>query len=123
MTTNTGTHQVLVLDSYVSGEKPRPFTVKMDSENIDFSATVFLIEATYEDNDGTEIAFAGAVAWDDDSVGRVLVTFDQADLLLAAGVEHETRRLMIWVGNGFTLLATLLLKVPIDASVGTPPAI
>ena len=118
-----GVHQELVLDSYVSGEKPRPFTVKMDKNDIDFSATTFLVQATYEDNDGADLVFAGTVDWDDDTVGRILVTFAQADLLLAAGIEHETRRLMIWVGNGFQLLATLLLKVPIDASVGTPPSI
>lgn len=118
----TNVQQVLVTDAYTSGEKPRPFTVKMDENDINFSG--FTLKATYEDNDGTELTFAGAVVWDDQDTGVIKVTLGEDDLILTSGVEHETRRLMIWTGNaGTQLLATLLIKVPINSAVGTPPSI
>lgn len=107
---------------YISGEIPLPFTVKYDETDIDF--TTFSLAATMENHDGSERAFTGTVTWADVATGLVQVEFASADLLLDAGVEHEDRLLMIWTGDaGTNLVATLRVKVPIDWSVGTPPAI
>lgn len=122
MTTNVGTQKVLTLDGYTSGEKPRPFTVRLDLSAIDISSG-YTVDATYEDNDGTELVFAGTVTIFDGANGIIEVTLDEADLTLGAGIEHETRRLMVWTGNLTMRLATLLIKVPINAAVGTPPTI
>ena len=106
---------------FVYGETPLPFTVKFDPTDIIF--TGFALDATMEAHDGTEMAFAGSVTWADDTIGLVQVEFDSADLLLGAGVEHEDRVLMVWTGDGTNLVATVRIKVPIDAAVGTPPAL
>lgn len=106
---------------FTSGETPLPFTVKFDPTDIDF--TGFALDATMEDHDGVEMAFAGSVTWSDEATGLVQVEFDSADLLLTGSREHEDRVLMVWTGDGTNLVATLRIKVPIDAAVGTPPAI
>lgn len=110
----------ITTDPYTSGEKPRPFTVSMGVED---DLTGFDIEATMADNDGAELTFNGIVSWADAPNAIVRVTLGEDDLMLADGVEHETRRLQVWVGDGSTRLATLVIKIPIDAAVGTPPSI
>ena len=90
---------------FVSGETPLPFTVKFDPTHV------------------LVIGTTTSVTWADDTIGLVQVEFDSADLLLGAGVEHEDRVLMVWTGDGTNLVATVRIKVPIDAAVGTPPAI
>lgn len=117
----TRAQQMRSAGPFISGEIPLPFTVKFDPTDIDFSG--FSLEATMENHDGSERTFAGTVTWADDSTGLAQVEFDEADLLLTAGVEHEDRVLMLWAGDGTTRPATLRIKVPIDWSVGTPPAI
>ena len=106
---------------FTSGEVPLPFTVKFDPTDIDF--TGFSLEATMLSHMGVEMPFGGTVTWVDDTTGVVLVEFAANDLLLAAAVEHEDRRLQVWTGDGTNLVATVMIKVPIDASIGTPPTI
>lgn len=106
---------------FKSGEVPLPFTVKFDPSDIDF--TGFTLAATMTDHDGVEMTFAGLVEWDDDTKGIVRVELAAADLTLDAGVEHEDRMLAVWAGDGTNLVASLDIRVPVDASIGTPPAI
>ena len=106
---------------FKSGEVPLPFTVKFDPTDIDF--TGFSLDATMTDHAGVEMSFAGTVDWADDSKGIVQVEFAAADLLLGVGVEHEDRTLAVWTGDGTNLVASFDIRVPIDASVGTPPSI
>jgi hypothetical protein len=69
------------------------------------------------------MSFTGSVTWSDEASGLVQVEFAQADLLLTGSRDHEDRVLMVWTGDGTSLVATLRIKVPIDAAVGTPPSI
>ncbi|RKZ95671.1 MAG: hypothetical protein DRQ40_03045 [Gammaproteobacteria bacterium] len=107
---------------FTSGEIPLPFTVRFDPSDINFSG--FALAATMTNGDGTERTFVGTVDWEDELTGTVRVEFASDDLLLDADVEHEDRELQVWTGDGGTnLVATVLIKVPIDESVGTPPSI
>ena len=106
---------------FKSGEVPLPFTVKFDPTDINF--TGFSLAATMTDHAGVEMTFSGAVSWQDELTGLVKVEFSKDDLLLGDGVEHEDRNLAVWAGDNTNLVASLDIKVPIDASVGTPPSI
>jgi len=106
---------------FISGEVPLPFTVKFDPTDINF--TGFSLEATMHSHLEVEMPFGGSVTWFDEVTGVVQVEFASNDLLLAAGVEHEDRKLMVWTGDGTNLVATVVIKVPIDAAIGTPPSI
>ena len=106
---------------FKSGETPLPFTVKFDPTDIDFSG--FDLAATMTDHAGIEMTFTGQVTWADELTGLVKVEFAAADLLLGTDVEHEDRRLAVWTGDGINLVASLDIKVPVDAAIGTPPSI
>lgn len=106
---------------FISGETPLPFTVKFDPSDINF--TGFSLAATMHSHMETEMPFGGSVTWADEATGLVQVEFHENDLLLAAGVEHEDRKLMVWTGDGVNRVATVVIKVPIDAAIGTPPSI
>jgi len=108
---------------YTNGEVPLPFTFKFDPVDIDFSQTVFTLAATLVDDDGTEMAFAGGVSWDDATIGQVRVDLQAADVAVPAGKLMITRRLMVWAGDGTNRVASVEIKYNCRPSIGTPPAI
>ena len=108
---------------YTDGEIPLPFTVKFDEIDIDFSAS-FTVEATLVDDDGTEMAYAGTVTFEDDTIGLVRVDLGAADVAVPVGRLVITRRLQIWTGDGGTnKVATVVVKYNCHPAVGTPPSI
>lgn len=107
---------------YTSGEIPLPFTVKFDEIDIDFSG--FTTEATLVDDDGTEMAYAGTVTFEDIATGLVRVDLGAADVAVPVGRLIITRRLQIWAGDaGTNKVATVVVKYNCHPSVGTPPTI
>ncbi len=120
----TQTQPVRYAGPYVEGEIPLDFTVKFDETDIDFAGYA-QPEATLADQNNATLTFAGSVQWDDISVGRVLVSLAAGDVArVDSAIEHETRRLMLWAGDGGTKkVATVLIKYGIDAPVGVPPSI
>lgn len=119
--------QVRWAGPYTDGEIPLPFTVKFDPSDIDFAG--FTVGATIEEDDGTEITFAGNVDWntpdaDGITIGKVRVDLGAADVAKATTSEIETKRLQIWAGDsGTNLVATIIVKFTVRKSVGTPPSI
>ncbi len=108
---------------YTDGEIPLPFTVKFDEIDIDFS-TGFTVAATLVDDDGTEMAFAGTVTFQDAATGLVRVDLGAADVAIPATRLIITRRLQIWTGDGgANKVATVTVKYNCHPAVGTPPAI
>lgn len=121
----SNTTEVRWAGPFTDGEIPLPFTVKFDPSDIDF--TGFTLNATLEEQDGTELTFSGTVDWDagdGETVGRVRVDLAAADVAKATSSEIETKRMQIWAGDGGTnLVATLKIKFIVNAAVGTVPAI
>lgn len=120
----TQTQPVRYAGPYVEGEIPLDFTVKFDETDLDFNGYA-QPEATLADQNNATLTFAGSVSWDDISTGVVLVSLAAGDLTrVDSTLEHETRRLMIWAGDGGTKkVATVLIKYGIDAPVGVPPSV
>ena len=109
---------------YTDGEVPLPFNLKFDETDIDFSTGSFTVDATLTDDDGTEMAFAGTVTFEDDTVGLVRVDLGAADVAVPAGVLVLTRRLQVWTGDGGTnLIASVTVKYNCHPAIGTPPSI
>lgn len=112
---------------YTDGEIPLPFTVMFDPTDINFAG--FTVGATLEEEDGTELTFAGTVDWntldtDGIDIGKVRVDLAAADVAKATSSEIETKRLQIWAGDGGTnLVATVIVKFVVRKSVGTPPTL
>jgi hypothetical protein len=119
--------QVRWAGPFTDGEIPLPFTVKFDPTDIPF--TGFTVSATLEEEDGTELVFAGTVDWntpdaDGIDIGKVRVDLAAADVAKATTAQVETKRMQIWAGDGGTnLVATIVVKFSVHKSVGTPPAI
>jgi hypothetical protein len=99
--------------------------VKFDEDDIDF--TTFTVSATLEEEDGTELAFAGNVDWntpdaDGIEIGKVRVDLGAADIAKATLAGTETKRMQIWAGDGGTnLVATVKIKFNVNTAVGTAP--
>lgn len=108
---------------FMEGEIPLPFTVQYDKRGIDFSQSTFELAGTLEDEDGTELTFTGNLTWADEATGVVQVELAAGDVTRVGTNEKETRRLVIWTGDGTNRVATLLIKYVIDRPVGTPPSI
>ena len=106
---------------FTNGEIPLPFTVKFDPSDLDF--TSYDIEATLEDDDGTEMTLDGSVSWDDISTGVALVQLGAADVAVPPGVLVLTRRLQVWAGDATNRVATVEIKFNCHPSIGTPPSI
>lgn len=127
MTIEAQVAQVRWAGPYTDGEIPLPFTVKFDPTDINFAG--FTVSATLEEEDGTELAFAGTVDWntpdaDGIDIGKVRVDLGAADVAKATTSEIETKRMQIWAGDaGTNLVATIKVKFVVHASVGTPPTI
>lgn len=106
---------------FVSGEIPLSMGLRFDSVDIDLSA--YDLEATLEDYDGSEMVFAGAVVWDDATIGLVTLSLGEDDVAVPVGQLLVTRKLMVWAGNGANRVATLVIKYNCHKAVGTPPII
>jgi hypothetical protein len=125
MTIEAQVAQVRWAGPYTDGEIPLPFTVKFDPSDIDFAG--FNVSATIEEEDGTELAFAGNVDWnspdaDGIDIGKVRVDLGAADVAKATSSEIETKRMQIWAGDGGTnLVATVIVKFTVRPAVGTAP--
>lgn len=112
---------------FTDGEIPLPFTVMFADEEIDFAE--FTVDATLEEEDGTELTFAGNVDWNAPdangiTIGKVRIDLAAADVAKATSTDIETKRLQIWAGDdGTNLVATVIVKFIVRKSVGTPPTI
>ena len=119
--------QVRWAGPFTDGEIPLAFTVKFDESDIPFAG--FTVSATLENEDGTEVAFAGNVDWntpdtDGIDIGKVRVDLAAADVAKVTTAEIETKRMQIWAGDaGTNLVATVKVKFNVNLSVGTPPSI
>jgi hypothetical protein len=108
-----------MLGPYTSGETGRPVTLDFDDDPVDLSGLT--VKMTMEKANGTEITFAGTVAWVDDTIGRCQIEFAASDLTLDPGVDWEVRVGQVWAGDGTEIVATLRLVIPIDSPVGSVP--
>ncbi len=124
MTLDHGTVKTVVwAGPYTSGEIPLPFTFKFDAQDIDFSGSVFTLDATLLDDDGTEMNFSGTVTWNDNTTGLVDVQLAENDVVVPAGKLVITRRLQVWTGDGVNRVASVEIKYNCHPAIGTPPAI
>lgn len=119
--------QIEWVGPFTNGETPLPFTVRFADDDINF--TGFTVDATLEEEDGTELTFAGNVDWnapdgDGIDIGKVRVDLAAVDIAKATSTDIETKRLQIWAGDdGTNLVATVIVKFVVRKSVGTPPTI
>lgn len=124
MTLDHGTKKTVVwAGPYTSGEIPLPFSFKFDDQDIDFSQSAFVLGATLLDDDGSEMAFSGSVAWSDNTIGMVEVQLAESDVAVPAGKIVITRRLQVWTGDGTNRIASVEIKFNSHPSIGTAPAI
>ncbi len=124
---NTDVAQIQWVGPFTNGEAPLPFTLMFAPSNINF--TGFTVSATLEEEDGTELEFAGSVDWNDPDadgidIGKVEIYLATADVAKATDTDIETKRLQIWAGDDDShLVAMMIVKFIVRKSVGTPPTI
>ncbi len=125
---NPNVEQIQWVGPFTDGMAPLlPYILMFPEFNIDF--TGYTVSATLEEEDGTELTFAGTVNWntpdaDGIDIGKVKIYLAAADVAKATSTDIETKRLQIWAGDGGSnLVATMIVKFIVRKPVGTPPTI